>query len=292
MREENPQFDFIETIPPQIQERQPGIESTMEPRPVYDHEAYKHCDKLKDKVAIITGGDSGIGRAISVAFAKEGADVVIAYLDEHEDAQETMRMVKEQGRECLLISGDIADESFCKTIIDKTIDKFGKLDTLVNNAGMHYEDTDIKDISSEQLEKVFATNVFSMFYLIKHGIDHMKEGSTIINNASVTAYKGHQTLLDYSASKGAVVTMTRSMALAFADRKIRVNAVAPGPIWTPLIPSTFDENAVTEFGKETALGRVGQPVELAPAFVFLASSDSSYITGQTIHVNGGYIVNG
>ena len=291
MVKDNPQFDFIETLPPQIQERNPGVEYTMNPKPVFDDVAYRHCDKLKDKVAIITGGDSGIGRAISVAFAKEGADVVIVYYDEHEDAEETMNLVKKTGRDCLLISGDIASEDFCKLVIEKTIDKFGKLDTLVNNAGMHYEDTDIKDISSEQLHKVFGTNVFSMFYLIKHGIDHMKEGSTIINNASVTAYKGHKTLLDYSASKGAVVTMTRSMALAFADRKIRINAVAPGPIWTPLIPSSFDENAVTEFGKETAMGRVGQPVELAPAFVFLASCDSSYITGQTIHVNGGYIVN-
>ncbi|MCM1989793.1 SDR family oxidoreductase [Oceanirhabdus seepicola] len=288
----NPEFDFIEKLPPQHQDRKPGIESVMNPRPIYDNEAYKHCGKLEGKVAIITGGDSGIGRAISVAYAKEGADVAIVYFDEHEDAEETKMLVEKEGKKCLLISGDIGEEEFCNSVIKKVIDKFSKIDILVNNAATHYEDTDINGISKEQLIKVFSTNVFSIFYLVKAAVDHMKPGSTIINNASVTAYKGNVDLLDYSSSKGAVVTLTRSLALAFADRKIRVNGVAPGPIWTPLIPSCFKEKDVAEFGTQTPLGRVGQPVEVAPAFVFLACNDSSYITGQMIHVNGGYIING
>ncbi len=278
------------TFPPQHQQAQPGMEGIMEPRPIFDNPCYKGSEKLKDKVAIITGGDSGIGRAVAVAFAKEGADVVISYLNEHEDAEETKRFVENCGRKCLLIAGDISDENFCKSIIDKTIDTFKKLDILVNNSGVQYPQTSIDLITLDQLESTFKINVFSMFYLTKAALPHLKKGSTIINTTSVTAYEGHKDLIDYSATKGAIVSFTRSLSLSLVGNGIRVNAVAPGPIWTPLIVSSFNETKVTTFGSNTQMKMAGQPYELAPAYVYLASEDSSYVTGQVIHVNGGTIV--
>lgn len=284
-------LEFLKKISSETQNRKPGIEENMSPAPVYDHESYRHCDKLKDKVALITGGDSGIGRAVAVAFAKEGADVVIVYLNEHNDANKTKQLVERAGRKCILIDGDITKEDFCKACVKKTMDIFGKVDILVNNAGEHWPQKDIQKLTSEQVEKTFATNVFSMIYFVKACEPYLKEGSAIINTSSITAYKGSAHLLDYSASKGAVVSLTRSLARAFSDRKIRVNGVAPGPIWTPLIPASFTKEEIGQFGSEPEFARPGQPVEVAPAFVFLASADSSYMTGQVLHVNGGYVVN-
>ncbi|WP_300380177.1 SDR family oxidoreductase [Clostridium sp.] len=278
------------SFPPQHQQVQPGIEAIMEPKPMFDNPCYKGSEKLKGKVAIITGGDSGIGRAVAVAFAKEGADVVISYLNEQEDAEETKKCIENCGREALLIPGDISDENFCKSIVDKTIDTFKKLDILVNNAAVQYPQTSIDLITSEQLESTFKVNLFSMFYLTKAALPHLKKGSTIINTASVTAYEGHKDLIDYSATKGAIVTFTRSLSLSLSDSGVRVNAVAPGPIWTPLIVSSFNAAKVTTFGSNTPMKMAGQPYELAPAYVYLASEDSSYVTGQVIHVNGGTMV--
>lgn len=280
------------SIPPQHQNQQPGIESQMNPQPEFDNNAYKAAGKLMDKVALITGGDSGIGRAIALAYAKEGADVVLVYLNEHGDAEETKRHVENAGRQCLQVAGDIGDESFCQQLIKQTVQKFGKLDILVNNAAEQHPQESIEDITSEQLEKTFRTNIFSFFYLTKAAIQHLKAGSAIINTASVTAYHGHEKLLDYSATKGAIVSFTRSLSLQLHAKGIRVNAVAPGPIWTPLIPSTFSEQDVAAFGASTPMKRAGQPSELAASYVFLASEDSSYMAGQVLHVNGGTIVNG
>ena len=278
------------SFPPQHQQTQPGIEAIMEPRPIFDNSCYIGSEKLKDKVAIITGGDSGIGRAIAVAFAKEGADIVISYLNEHQDAEETKEHVEALGRKCLLIPGDISDENFCKSIIYKTMETFKKLDILVNNAAVQYPQTSIDLITSEQLETTFKVNLFSMFHLAKAVLPHLKKGSTIINTASVTAYEGHKDLIDYSATKGAIVTFTRSLSLSLVGKGIRVNAVAPGPIWTPLIVSSFNSAKVPTFGSNTPMMIAGQPYELAPAYVYLASEDSSYVTGQVIHVNGGTMV--
>lgn len=284
-------LDFTNKINSELQSTKPGIEKDMNPAPIYDHHAYKHCDKLKDKVAIITGGDSGIGRAVAVAYAKEGADLVIVYLNEHDDANKTKELVEAVGRKCILIDGDITKEEFCISCVKKTIDTFGKVDILVNNAGEHWPQKDIQKLTCEQIEKTFATNVFSMIYFVKACEPHLIEGSAIINTTSITAYKGSAHLIDYSASKGAVVALTRSLARAFSDKKIRVNGVAPGPIWTPLIPASFTKEEISQFGSEPEFARPGQPVEVAPAFVFLASADSSYMTGQVMHVNGGYVVN-
>lgn len=281
-----------QTLPPQHQDVQPGHEDMMNPAPKFDDSSYKGSGKLKDKIAIITGGDSGIGRAVALFFAKEGANVVISYLDEQKDAADTKKLVEEQGQKCLLISGDIGDESTCQNIVSETINTFGKIDILVNNAAEQHPQKGIEDITSEQLERTFRTNIFSQFYLTKAALPHMKKGSTIVNTSSVTAYAGNEQLIDYSATKGAITTFTRSLALSLASKGIRVNAVAPGPIWTPLIPSTFTAEQVKTFGADTAFKRPGQPEELAPAYVFLASDDSSYMTGQMIHVNGGRIVNG
>ncbi|WP_100333890.1 SDR family oxidoreductase [Bacillus alkalisoli] len=286
------QSENKKTLPPQHQNRQPGIESEMTPKPVSDDSSYKGSGKLDGKVAIITGGDSGIGRSVSILYAKEGADVVIVYLDEHSDAEETKRLVEVQGGKCLLMAGDIGDESFCKQIIDETIQTFSKLDILVNNAAEQHPQNSIEYISSSQLEKTFRTNVFSFFYLTKAALPFLGAGSSIINTASVTAYAGNETLLDYSATKGAIVTFTRSLALQLVGQGIRVNGVAPGPIWTPLIPSTFSADKVAEFGANTPMQRPGQPEEVAPSYVFLASDDASYMTGQMIHINGGKVVNG
>jgi len=275
------------TFPAQHQDAHPGIESIMTPRPIFDNPNYIGTGKLKDKVAIITGGDSGIGRAVSLIYAKEGSDIVIVYLNQHEDANETKQYIEKLGRKCLLIYGNLKDEEFCKSIIDKTINEFGRLDILINNAGVQYPQNSIEDITSKQFEDTFRTNIFSFFYLTKAAMPHLKNGSCIINTASVTAYNGHKELIDYSSTKGAIVTFTRSLALSLASKEIRVNGVAPGPIWTPLIPSSFAADYVTTFGADTPMKRAGQPVELGPVYLYLASEDSSYVTGQILHVNGG-----
>ncbi|WP_068619905.1 SDR family oxidoreductase [Paenibacillus tuaregi] len=281
-----------QTMPAQHQNQRPGLEDQMNPLPQYEG-SYQAAGKLKGKVALITGGDSGIGRAVAVAYAKEGADVAIVYLNEHSDAEKTKSEVEKHGRRALLIPGDIGEEAFAQEAVKKTVSELGGLDILVNNAGEQHPQENIEDITSEQLERTFRTNIFAMFYLTKAAMPHLKKGCTIINTASVTAYKGNPTLLDYSSTKGAIVSFTRALSMNLVGKKgIRVNAVAPGPIWTPLIPSTFDEEKVKQFGADSPMQRPGQPEELAPAYVFLASEDSSYISGQVLHVNGGEIVNG
>lgn len=279
-------------FPPQHQQKHPGINYEMKPEPIYEKEGAIGCEKLKNKVALITGGDSGIGRAVAQAFALEGADIAIVYLNEHTDAQDAQKAVEAKGRNCILISGDISDELFCKKAVEKTVNKFGKLDILVNNAGEHYPQKSLEDITSSQLDKIFKINIYSMFYMSKFALRYMKEGNCIINTSSVTAYRGSGHLLDYSASKGAIVSFTRSLAKNLAPKKIRVNGVAPGPIWTPLIPASFPAEYVSHFGEEETMQRAGQPYEVAQSYVFLACEDSSYITGQMIHPNGGEIVNG
>lgn len=280
-----------QTLPPQ-QQPEPGKESEMTPRPEFRGEDYKAAGKLQSKVAIITGGDSGIGRSVAVLFAREGADVAILYLDQHQDADETRRVVEEQGRQCLTFAGDVADEAVCRKVIEETLSTFGKLDILVNNAAEQHPQERFEDISQQQWEKTFRTNVFGMFQMTQAALPHLGEGGSIINTASVTAYKGNPILIDYSSTKGAIVSFTRALAMHLAERGIRVNGVAPGPIWTPLIPSTFDADKVAEFGASVPLKRPGQPDEVAPAYVYLASSDSSYVSGQVMHVNGGTVVNG
>lgn len=277
--------DVLDRPHPQLQ--QPGSQADMEPQPLTESSSWRGSGKLQDKVAIITGGDSGIGRAVAVGFAAEGADVVIAYLNEHEDAAETQRLVEEKGRRCLLLPGDLGQEEVCRDVLARTLRQFGKVDILVNNAAEQHPQSSITDISAEQLEKTFRTNVFSMFYLVKAALPHLQRGACIVNTTSVTAYRGSPQLLDYSSTKGAIVSFTRTLSLQLADMGIRVNAVAPGPIWTPLIPSTLKDETVESFGKDTPMKRTGQPAELAPAYIFLASNDSSYISGQVIHVNGG-----
>ena len=278
--------------PAQHQRKRPGREDKMKPRPAADDPEYRGSGKLMGKVALITGGDSGIGRAVAIMFAKEGADVAISYLNEHKDAKETKRLVEEQNANCLTIAGDIGNEKFCKTLVERTVKELGTLDILVNNAAEQHPKEKIQDISEKQLLRTFRTNIFSMFFLTKAAMKFLKKGATIINTTSVTAYKGHEQLLDYSATKGAIVTFTRSLSQMLAKNGIRVNGVAPGPIWTPLIPSTFPAKHVATFGADTPLGRPGQPEEVAPSFVFLASDDSSYFTGQILHPNGGQVVNG
>ena len=277
--------------PAQHQDQQPGIESMMNPRPIFDDPNYKPSGKLKDKVAIITGGDSGQGRAIAVAFAKEGADVVIVYLNEHMDAEETKQAVEQKGRKCLCIAGDIGQEAFCKQIVEQTVKQFGKLDILVNNAAEQHVQNSLENITSEQMEKTFRTNFYSIFYLTKAALPHMKQGSCIINAASLTAYEGNEQLMDYSATKGAIVAFTRSLSKSLHGRGIRVNGVVPGSIWTPLIPASFPAEQVANWGAKNPMKRAGQPCEIAPSYVFLASDDSSYISGQFIHATGGVIVN-
>ena len=278
--------------PPQHQRQQPGREHKMKPKPKAEDQKHRGSGKLQGKVAIVTGGDSGIGRAVAIAFAKEGADVAVVYLKEYKDAQETEQRVEEWGRNCLLIDGDIGDEKFCQTVVKKNMDEFGKIDILVNNAAEQHPQESIENISAKQLERTFRTNIFSFFFLTKAAIKHLKKGACIINTTSVTAYKGSPHLLDYSSTKGAITAFTRSLSQALAKRKIRVNGVAPGPIWTPLIPSTFPKEDVETFGSDVPLGRPGQPEEIAPSYVFLASDDSSYMTGQILHPNGGTVVNG
>ncbi len=264
----------------------------MIPQPASSVEEYRGSGKLKSKVAIVTGGDSGIGRAVAIAFAKEGADIVIAYLNEHSDAQETRKKIEQCGRKCELIDGDVGNEEFCLEVTDRAISVFGHLDILVNNAAEQHIRESIKDIDTSQLEKTFRTNIFSMFHMVKAALPHLKKSSRIINTTSVTAYKGNPHLVDYSATKGAIVAFTRSLALQLVEQEINVNAVAPGPIWTPLIPSTFSADHVAKFGKQVPMKRAGQPDEVAPCYVFLASQDGSYMTGQVLHPNGGEVVNG
>nr|WP_328803549.1 SDR family oxidoreductase [Paenibacillus silvestris] len=277
-------------FPPQHQDRQPGFEYLMNPRPLSHNPAYIGSGKLKDKVAIITGGDSGIGRAVAIAFAKEGADLAIAYLDEHQDAAETKQMIIQLGRRCVLIPGDLREEENCLNVVDTTIKTYGKLDILVNNHGVQYHQKSILDITKEQLMHTFQTNIISFFDMTKAALPHLRAGSAIINTTSDTAFSGMGFMLDYTATKGAIVSFTRSLSLSLADQGIRVNAVAPGPTWTPLIPSAFTAEEVTTFGTEVPLKRPGQPFELAPAYVLLASDDASYISGQVMFVNGGSIV--
>lgn len=280
-------------FPPQHQDCHPGLEYLMNPRPISENTNYKGSNKLLDKVAIITGGDSGIGRAIAYAYAKEGANIVIAYLHEDEDAKETREHIETLGKKCLAIRGDLQEENTCKEVIQKTIDEFGKIDILVNNHAVQYIQQSILDITAEQLEKTFKTNIFSFFYLVKAALPHLKKGSTIINTASVTAFKGEELLLDYSSTKGAIVAFTRSLSQSLIKEGIRVNAVAPGPIWTPIIPSSFSSKEVETFGSlrsQVPMDRAGQPFEVATSYVFLASDDSSYMSGQVLHVNGGNIV--
>lgn len=281
-----------EQFPPQQQEQQPGVRSDMEPTPESIRPTYRAAGKLAGKVALITGGDSGIGRAVAIHFAKEGAHVAILYKNEHEDAESTQEEVEQAGARCVTIAGDIGDETFCQQAVQRTVKELGKLDILVNNAAEQHPRQSITEISAEQLERTFRTNIFGMFYMVKAAMPHLQEGSAIINTTSVTAYKGSPQLLDYSSTKGAIVAFTRSLSQSLVEKGIRVNAVAPGPIWTPLIPSTFPEEKVSQFGADTPMKRAGQPAEVAPSYVFLASDDSSYMSGQVLHVNGGEITNG
>jgi NAD(P)-dependent dehydrogenase (short-subunit alcohol dehydrogenase family) len=276
--------------PAQNQDRQPGIEKEMDPKPIYDSDIPGY-GRLKDKVAIITGGDSGIGRAVAIHFAKEGADVAIVYLDEHSDASETKKGVEKYGRKALLIATDISDEENCEKAVHQVVQHFGHIDILVNNAAMQFEQHNIEDISGQQLEKTFRTNIFSQFYMSRLVAPHLSDGSTIINTASITAFKGNEVLMDYSSTKGAIVAFTRSLSQSLIKRGIRVNAVAPGPVWTPLIPASFSPEKVKEFGKDVPMGRPAQPAEIAPCYVFLASTESSFISGQVLHPNGGVVVN-
>jgi NAD(P)-dependent dehydrogenase (short-subunit alcohol dehydrogenase family) len=278
---------------PAQEQPEPGLEAKMTPKPKATRPAYKGSGKLQDRVALITGGDSGIGRSVAVHFAREGADVAIIHLAEEEiDAQETKRLVEAEGRRCLTMVGDIGDEGIARSLVDQTVKEFGRLDVLVNNAAEQHPQHSIEKISAEQLEHTFRTNVFGMFYMTKAALPHLKEGSTIINTTSVTAYRGSASLLDYSATKGAIVSFTRSLAHSLVEKGIRVNGVAPGPIWTPLIPSTFPGEKVAKFGTDVPMGRAGETEEVAPCYVFLAALDSSYLTGQILHPNGGEIVNG
>lgn len=277
-------------FPPQHQDVQPGIESNMTPQPIFENPMYRPSGKLENKVAIITGGDSGIGRATAILFAKEGADVVIVYLNERDDALFTKQNIENYGRRCIAIQGDLRKEEFSTQVVDETINQLGKIDILINNCAVQFPQNSILDITAEQLRNTFETNIFSYFYLTKAVLPNLKPHSSIINTTSITAFEGKKDLIDYSSTKGAVTVFTKSLSLSLADMKIRVNAVAPGPIWTPLIPASFSAEQVTTFGTNTPLKRAGQPFELAPAYLYLASDDSRYVTGQIIHVNGGTIV--
>lgn len=279
------------TFPAQHQDRQPGKESEMSPLPEFDNPEYKACAKLEGKIAVITGGDSGIGRAVAVAYAKEGADVAIIHLNENGDADDTVRAVESQGRKCIKICADLRNEEATQGAVNHIMDSLGHIDILVNNAAVQFPQNSIIDITAEQLKNTFESNIYSMFYMTKCVLPHFPFGAAIINTTSITAFEGHETLIDYSSTKGAIVAFTRSMALSLVKQGIRVNAVAPGPVWTPLIVSSFDAEKVKTFGSTTPMERAAQPYELAPIYVFLGCSDSSNITGQIFHVNGGTIIN-
>jgi NAD(P)-dependent dehydrogenase (short-subunit alcohol dehydrogenase family) len=285
-------MDEPKSVPPQVQDQQPGSQKEMTPQPATEARGVKGSGKLQDQVAIITGGDSGIGRAVAVQFAREGADVAVLYLNEHDDAKETVRLVQAEGRRCIAIAGDVGDEGFCRKAVGDAITQLGRLDILVNNAAEQHPQESIADISAEQLERTFRTNIFGQFFMVKAALPHLKKGARIINTASVTAYRGSPQLLDYSSTKGAIVAFTRSLAQSLIKEGIHVNGVAPGPIWTPLIPSTFSEDKVESFGSTVPMGRPGQPEEVAPCYVFLASEGCSYMAGQILHPNGGEIING
>ncbi len=276
--------------PPQHQPAQPGREHVMQPPPIFIREDYRGSGKLQNKVALITGGDSGIGRAVAQHFAREGADCVLIYLDEHDDANETRRLVEGEGRSCLLLAGDVSDARFCRKAVARAVDRYGRIDVLVNNAAEQHARDTFEQIELEQVERTFRTNFFAYFVFVKAALPHMVPGSAIINTASVTAYRGSGHLIDYSATKGAIVAFTRSLSKALVGRGIRVNGVAPGPIWTPLIPATFPKEHVQSFGSDTPMGRAGQPAEVGPCYVLLASADGSYMTGQVLHPNGGEFV--
>jgi NAD(P)-dependent dehydrogenase (short-subunit alcohol dehydrogenase family) len=275
--------------PAQKQDQQPGRETEMRPRPDYTPK-YPGAGRLQDKVALITGGDSGIGRAVAVAMAREGAQVAIVYLEEHKDADETVSAVEQEGSRAIKIAGDVGDEHFCREAVERTVKELGHLDILVNNAAEQHETDDIRKIDAAQIERTFRTNIFSYFFMVKHALANMKPGACIINSTSVTAFKGHKTLLDYAATKGAIVAFTRSLSEALVADGIRVNGVAPGPIWTPLIPASFEPEHVAKHGGAAPMQRPGQPNEVAPCFVFLASEDASYMSGQILHPNGGTVV--
>ncbi len=279
-------------LPPQHQDRQPGRREEMRPVPRSDARDYRGSGKLEGKAALVTGGDSGIGRATAIAFAKEGADVAIVYYDEHADADSARRLIEAEGRRCLTIAGDLGDEGFCRRAVAEVAAAFGRVDVLVNNAGEQHVTADFEDIDAAQVERTFRTNVFGMFFLTRAALPHMTDGATIVNSTSVTAYRGSPHLIDYAATKGAIVAFTRSLSDSLAPKGIRVNGVAPGPVWTPLIPASFPAEHVESFGGKVPLGRPAQPDEIAPCYVFLASGDSSYMTGQILHPNGGEVVGG
>ena len=281
-----------DVVEPMVREdRLPGHESQLEPKPDWEPR-YKGSDRLKGKVALVTGADSGIGRAVAALFAREGADVAIAYLCEHDDAAKTREIVEKEGRKAITVAGDLGDKDFCNEVVDRTVGELGGLDILVNNAGEQHPDKDIRDITEDQLKRTFQTNIYSMFFLVQAARKHLSKGSAIINCTSVTSYKGSEDLLDYSATKGAITAFTRALSENLVKDGIRVNAVAPGPIWTPLNPMGGQPlEDMKDFGKNTPMGRPGQPNEVAPAFLFLACEDSSYMSGQVLHPNGGTIVN-
>ncbi|PRO66283.1 SDR family oxidoreductase [Alkalicoccus urumqiensis] len=279
--------------PQQKQRQQPGLEDQeMDPMPVFDDPDYHGSGKLKGRTVLITGGDSGIGRAVAIACAKEEANVAFTYKNEHEDAETTKKLVEDKGASCLIMDGDIGDEAHCRNAVKQTVDTFGGLHSLINNAAEQHFAEDLRDISTEQLEQTFQTNVFGTFHMTKAALDYLEPGSTIVNSVSIVAYKGMPVLMDYAATKGALVALTRSLSENLVSKGIRVNGVAPGPIWTPLIPASFPQDTVEEFGTTSPMGRPGQPAELAPSYIYLASDDSSYVSGQVIHVNGGTVVNG
>jgi NAD(P)-dependent dehydrogenase (short-subunit alcohol dehydrogenase family) len=283
---------YPKVFPPEQQEQQPGLEHEMQVKPEYIRQNYKGSDKLINRVALITGGDSGIGRSVAIHFAREGADVAISYVErESKDAEETKKLVEREGRKCLLLPGDLRHKQYCYEIVDKTVKELGKLNVLVLNAAIQHASKNLVDMKDEDIEDTFNVNILSMFRVTKEALKHLKEGDAIICNTSINAYRGNKELVDYTSTKGAILGFSRSMAMQLAEKKIKVNAVAPGPIWTPLIVSSFDKEHVKNFGKDSPLGRAGQPAECGPAFVFLASEDSSYFTGQCLHPNGGYILN-
>lgn len=284
----------LKTQEPQDNYLEPDRQSQMNPQPKIEDDDYKGSGKLKGKVAIITGGDSGIGQAVAAAYAKEGADIAVVYYEANKDAEKTKKLVEKYGQTCITIAGDVGDERFCQQVVQQTVDTLGALDIIVNNAGEQHVCERLEDITNEQLDRTFRTNIFSMFYLTKAAMKHLNEGAAIINTTSITAYKGNPILMDYASTKGAIVAFTRSLSQnqEILDKGIRVNGVAPGPIWTPLIPATFPEDKLDSWGTDGPMKRPGQPSELAPAYVYLASKDSSYVSGQVIHVNGGEVVNG